>query len=132
MVFSPEIREIIRYLLLVGGGIGAVVSMIIFPIFYFRLTRKYDAMFPKHADLTDAHGIQGEINRTGRYMWCIVRKTLSQRNERIRNITGGYDFRGNASLFDIILCYLMFFFGLLFLVSLSVFFLLTKVFGFDL
>jgi len=58
--------------------------------------------------------------------------TLSQRNERIRNITGGYDFRGNASLFDIILCYLMFFFGLLFLVSLSVFFLLTKVFGFDL
>ena len=132
MVFSPEIREIIRYLLLVGGGIGAVVSMIIFPIFYFRLTRKYDAMFPKHADLTDAHGIQGEINRTGRYMWCIVRKTLSQRNERIRKVTGGYDFRGNAPLLDIILCYVLFFFGLSALGSAITFYLLTKILGIDL
>ena len=131
-MFSPEVKEWLTLLLAVGGSFCGLVSVIIFPIFYFRLTRKYDAMFPDHADLTDARGIRGEINRTGRYMWCIVRKTLSQRNERIRNITGGYDFRGNASLFDIILCYLMFFFGLLFLVSLSVFFLLTKVFGFDL
>ncbi len=131
-MFSPGVKEWLTLLLAVGGSFCGLVSVIIFPIFYFRLTRKYDAMFPDHADLTDARGIRGEINRTGRYMWCIVRKTLSQRNERIRNTTGGYDFRGNASLFDIILCYLMFFFGLLFLVSLSVFFLLTKVFGFDL
>jgi len=130
-VFSPEVKEWLTLLLAVGGSFCGLISAIIFPIFYFRLTRKYDAMFPDHADLTDACGIQGEINRTGRYMWCIVRKTLSQRNERIRKITGGYDFRGNAPLLDIILCYLMFFFGLLFLVSLSVFFLLTKVFGFN-
>ncbi len=64
-------------------------------------------------------------------MWCIVRKGLSQRNERIRNITGGYDFRGNASLFDIILCYLMFFFGLIFIVSAFTFVIITEIFGFD-
>ncbi len=132
MVFSPEAREITRYLLLVGGGISSVVSMIIFPIFYFRLTRKYDAMFPDHADLTDARGIQGEINRTGRYMWCIVRKTLSQRNERIRKVTRGYDFRGNALLLDIILCYLMFFFGLLALGSAITFYILTVILSIDL
>ncbi len=132
MAVSPEAIEIIRYLLLAGGGICGLVGMILLPILYFRLTRKYDAMFPNHDDLTDARGIQGDINRTGRYMWCIVRKTLSQRNERIRKVTEGYDFRGNAPLLDIILCYLMFFFGLSFLGSLLVYFLLAEVFGIDL
>ena len=117
--------------LLVSGGVCGVVTMILLPVMYFRLTRKYDSMFPDHANLTDGIGIQGEINRAGRYMWCIVRKDLSQRNERIRNITGGYDFRGNASLFDIILCYLMFFFGLIFIVSAFTFVTLTEIFGFS-
>lgn len=132
VVLSPEVKEWLTLLLAVGGSFCGLLSVIIFPIFYFRLTRKYDAMFPDHADLTDARGIQGEINRTGRYMWCIVRKTLSQRNERIRKVTGGYDFRGNAPLLDIILCYLMFFSGLLFLLSLSFFIFLTNVLGVDL
>ena len=89
-------------------------------------------MFPDHANLTDGIGIQGEINRSGRYMWCIIRRNLSQRNERIRDITGGYDFRGNASLFDIIECYSTLFFGSLMLISVAIFFILTKIFGIDL
>jgi len=105
MVLSPEVTEWLILLLVLGIGIGGLVGMILLPVMYFRLTRKYDPMFPGHANLTDGIGIQGEINRAGRYMWCIIRKNFSQRNERIRNITGGYDFRGNASLFDIILCY---------------------------
>jgi len=116
--------------LLVGGGISGVVTLVLLPVMYFRLTRKYDPMFPDHANLTDGIGIQGEINRSGRYMWCIIRGNLSQRNERIRNITGGYDFRGNASLFDIILCYSTLFFGLVMLVSGFIFIILTEIFGF--
>ncbi len=117
-------------ILLVSGGLCGVVTMILLPIMYFRLTQKYDPMFSDHANLTDGIGIQGEINRSGRYMWCIIRKNLSQRNERIRNITGGYDFRGNASLFDIILCHLTLFFGSIFLVSVFTYYILTEISGF--
>ena len=102
-------KEFLTILLVGGVGFCGVVTMILLPVMYFRLTRKYAPMFPDHANLTDGIWIQGEINRAGRYMWCIVRKDLSQHNERIRNITGGYDFRGNASLFDIILCHLTLF-----------------------
>ncbi len=119
-------------LLVFGIGICGLAGMIVLIVLYFRLTRKYDAMFPDHADLTDARGIQGEINRTGRYMWCIVRKTLSQRNERIRKVTGGYDFRGNAPLLDIVLCYLLLFSGFTFLGSAIAVFFMTKIFGIDL
>ena len=89
-------------------------------------------MFPSHADLTDARGIQGEINRTGRYMWCFVRKNFSQRNERIRKVTGGYDFRGNAPLFEVILCYLMLFSGFILIVSTLIFIFLTEILGIEL
>jgi len=132
MTFSPEVKEWLTLLLALGIGVSGLVSMILLPVVYFRLTRKYDPMFSDHANLTDGIGIQGEINRAGRYMWCIIRKNLSQHNERIRNITGGYDFRGNASLSDIILCYSLLFFGSIVLVSLVIFFLLTKIFGIDL
>ncbi len=125
-------KELLTILLVGGFGIGGLVFVILFPILYFRLTRKYDAIFPNHADLTDARGIQGEINRTGRYMWCIVRKTLSQRNERIRKVTGGYDFRGNAPVSEIILCYLILFSGFIFISSAFTFFFLTKILGIDL
>lgn len=89
-------------------------------------------MFPDHDDLTDGIWIQGDINRTGRYMWCIVRKNLSQRNERIRRVTGGYDFRGNAPLLDIILCYLLLFFGLSAIGGMFTIVILTEIFGIDL
>ncbi|MCF6211755.1 MAG: hypothetical protein L3J88_14300 [Gammaproteobacteria bacterium] len=125
-------KELLTILLVGGFGIGGLVFVILFPILYFRLTGKYDAIFPNHADLTDARGIQGEINRTGRYMWCIVRKTLSQRNERIRKVTGGYDFRGNAPVSEIILCYLILFSGFIFISSAFTFFFLTKILGIDL
>ena len=117
--------------LLIGGGICGLIGIILLPIMYFRLTRKYDPMFSDHANLTDGIWIQGEINRSGRYMWCIIRKNFSQHNERIRKITGGYDFRGNASLFDIILCYLTLFFGSIFLVSVFTYYILTEIFGFS-
>lgn len=119
-------------ILLVTGGICGFITIILLPAMYFRLTRKYDPLFPDHADLTDGIGIQGEINRSGRYMWCIIRKNLSQRNERIRKITGGYDFRGNASLFDIVLCYSTLVFGSIMLVSGFTFVILTEIFGIDL
>ncbi len=123
-------KEFLTVLLVIGGACG-VMTIIFLPLMYFRLTRKYDPMFPDHANLTDGIGIQGEINRSGRYMWCIIRKNLSQRNERIRKITGGYDFRGNASLFDIILCHLTLLFGSIMLVSGFTFVILTEIFGFD-
>ena len=123
-------KEFLTVLLVIGGACG-VMTMIFLPLMYFRLTRKYDPMFPDHANLTDGIGIQGEINRSGRYMWCIIRKNLSQRNERIRKITGGYDFRGNASLFDIILCHLTLLFGSIMLVSGFTFVIFTEIFGFD-
>ncbi len=124
-------KEFLTILLVGGFGLGGLVSLILLPVMYFRLTRKYDPMFPDHANLTDGIGIQGEINRSGRYMWCIIRKNFSQSNERIRNITGGYDFRGNASLFDIILCYSTLLFGSVMLVSVFIFVILTEIFGID-
>ncbi len=133
MALSFEMKELLGNLLILGGGgIGCLGFVITFPIVYFRLTRKYDAMFPDHDNLTDGIGIQGDVNRTGRYMWCIIRKNLSQRNERIRKVTGGYDFRGNASLSDIVLCYLMLFFGLSAISSALIFIILTKIFDIDL
>ncbi len=124
-------KEFLTILLVGGFGICGLIGIILLPVMYFRLTRKYDPMFPDHANLTDGIWIQGEINRAGRYMWCIIRKNLSQRNERIRKITGGYDFRSNASLFDIILCYSMLFFGSITIISVFTFVILTEVFGFD-
>jgi len=132
MEISIEVKELLTLIFVFGFGICGLVTIILLPIMYFRLTRKYDPMFPDHANLTDGIGIQGEINRAGRYMWCIVRKSLSQRNERIRNITGGYDFRGKASLFDIILCYSMFFFGLTFIISALAFYVVTEILDIDL
>ena len=132
MSLSLETKKVLGDLFIFGSGICGLVGMILLLILYFRLTRKYDTMFPNHDDLTDGVGILGAINRTGRYMWCIVRRNLSQRNERIRKVTGGYDFRGNATALDIVLCYFMLFFGLSFLASLLIFFLLTEVFGIDL
>ncbi len=133
MALSFETKELLGNLLILGGGgVCGLVFMIVLPLVYFRLTRKYDAMFPDHASLTDARGIQGEINRTGRYMWCIIRKTFSQRNERIRKVTGGYDFRGNAPLSEVILCYLMLFSGFILIGSTFLFIILTEIFGIDL
>jgi len=133
MIQTSETNELLGDLLILGGfGIGCLGFVITFSIVYFRLTRKYDAMFPDHDDLTDGIGIQGDVNRTGRYMWCVVRKNLSQRNERIRKVTGGYDFRGNASLLDVVLCYLMLFSGLSAIGSALIFIILTKIFGVDL
>jgi len=133
MALSFETKELLGDFLIFGGiGIGSVMSMILLVVLYFRVTRKYDAMFPSHADLTDARGIQGEINRTGRYMWCFVRKNFSQRNERIRKVTGGYDFRSNAPLSEVILCYLMLFSGFVLIGSTFVFIILTKILGIEL
>ena len=131
-MFSPEVKEWLTLLLAFGTGVSSVVGLALLPILYFRLTRKYDAMFPDHDDLTDGIWMQGDINRTGRYMWCIVRKNLSQRNERIRRVTGGYDFRGNAPLLDIILCYLLLFFGLSAIGGMFTIVILTEIFGIDL
>ena len=118
-------------ILLVSGSICLLVTMILLPVMYFRLTRKYDAMFPGHADLTGGISIQGSISRTGCYVRCTIDKNFNQRNEHIRTITGGYDFRGNASLFDIILCYSTLLFGSIFLVSVFIYYILTEIYDFS-
>ena len=54
-------KEFLTILLIGGFGLCGVVTMILLPIMYFRLTRKYDPMFPDHANLTDGIGIQGKL-----------------------------------------------------------------------
>ncbi len=134
MMLSPEAIEITRYLVLFGGGIGAVGGLSLLLILYFRLTRKYDAMFPEHYLIVPLPSIMGTMVRTGLYAYFIVFENLHKRKHHkiTYEVTNGYDFRGNASWLDIVLSYLHMAFTILLVASLIVFFLLTKVFGFDL
>ena len=134
MAFSPEVIEITRYLLLFGGGIGCLGYFILVAILYFRLTRKYDAMFPEYDRIAPLPLIMGTVIRTSLYAYLIIFKNLIKRKHHkiTYEVTNGYDFRGNASQLDIALSYLYMFFSLLFLGSLIVFFILTTVLGIDL
>ena len=115
-------------------GIGALGFFIFLPILYFRLTRKYDAMFPEYYRIIPLASIMGTVVRTGYYSSFIVFKNLinGKRHKIMRDVTNGYDFRGNASRLDIILSYLYMFIAILLLGSLSIFILLTEVFGINL
>ncbi len=135
MTQSPETKELLGNLLILGGfGIGCLGYLILLAILYFRLTRKYDAMFPEHYRIIPLPLIMGTVIRTGYYTSFIVFKNLinGKRHKIMHDVTNGYDFRGNASRLDIILSYLYMFFGFSALGSLLIFMLLTKVFGIDL
>ncbi len=115
--------------LLVGGiGICGVMSIILFFILYFRLTRKYDAMFPEYDRIVSLPLLMGTVARTGLYTHFIVFKNLSKhkRHSSMHEVTDDYDFRGNASLLDIILSYLMVFCYLTFIFSAFTFYILRK------
>ncbi len=122
-------------ILLVGGiGIGCLGYLILLPILYFRLTRKYDAMFPEYHRIIPLPSITGTVVRTGYYSSFIVFKSLinGKRHKIMYDVTDGYDFRGNASRLDIALSYLNMFFAISASVSIFMFYFLTKILGIDL
>ncbi len=134
MAFSPEAIEITRYLLLFGGGIGCLGYLILVVILYFRLTRKYDAMFPDYHHIIPLPSIMGAVVRTGYYSTFITFKNRinSRRHKIMYDVTNGYDFRGNAPRLDIILSYLYLLFGFMFIGSAFILIVLTEIFGIDL
>jgi len=134
MTLSPEVKEWLTLLLAFGGGISGLTGMILLLVLYFRLTRKYDAMFPEYDRVVPLPLIMGTVARTGYYAAFIVFKNLinGKRHKLMRDVTNGYDFRGNASLLDIMLSYSYIFFALTFTVSIFIFVILTKIFGIDL
>ncbi len=117
-----------------GIGIGCLGYFILVATLYFRLTRKYDAMFPEYDRIVPFPLIMGTVIRTSLYAYLIIFKNLIKRkHHRITyEVTNGYDFRGNASRLDIVLSYSYMFFVFLFVGSLLIFILLTEVFGIDL
>ncbi|PCI11938.1 MAG: hypothetical protein COB71_10955 [Thiotrichales bacterium] len=76
----------------------------------------------------------GAVVRTGYYSGLIIFKKLihSKRHRVIHDVTNGYDFRGNAPLFDIFLSYLYLVIGFLTIGSLIVLLFFTKVLGVNL
>jgi len=135
MIQTSETNELLGDLLILGGfGIGCLGYLILLIILYFRLTRKYDAMFPEYYRIIPLPLIMGTVVRTGLYAYFIVFKNLGKhkRHAIMHDVTNDYDFRSNASLLDVVLCYLMLFFGFSALGSLLIFMLLTKIFGIDL
>ena len=115
-------------------AIGCLGYLIMLPILYFRLTRKYDAMFPEYYRIIPLASIIGVVVRTGYYASFILFKNLinGKRHKIMYDVTNGYDFRGNASRLDIFLSYLYLFFTILLLGSLIIFIFLTKVLGIEL
>ncbi len=135
MTLSPEIKELLGNLLILGGGgIGCLGYLILLAILYFRLTRKYDTMFPEYHRIVPLPLIMGTVVRTGLYAYCIIFRNLSKRKRHkvTYEVTNGYDFRGNASQLDVVLSYLYMFFGFMFMISAVTFVILTEIFGIDL
>ena len=135
MTQSSETKELLGDLLILGGfGIGCLGYLILLIILYFRLTRKYDAMFPEYYRIIPLPLIMGAIVRTGYYIAFIIFKNLinGKHHKTMHDVTNGYDFHSNASRLDIVLSYLYMFFGFSALGSLLIFMLLTKVFGINL
>jgi len=134
VALSFETKELLGDLLVFGGGIGGLGYLIMLPIMYFRLTRKYDAMFPEYYRIIPLPLIMGTVVRTGYYIGFIVFKNLinGKRHKIIYEVTNGYDFRGNASRLDIVLSYLYMFFGFMLLAGAFTFYILTEIFGIDL
>ncbi|MCF6323448.1 MAG: hypothetical protein L3J89_03845 [Gammaproteobacteria bacterium] len=131
MGMSPVTKEWLASILALGFGFGCLVGMILLLFLYFRLTRKYDAMFPEYDRIIPLPLLMGTVVRTGYYSGLIVFKNLihSKRHHVIHDVTNGYNFRGNAPLLDIILSYLYLFIGFLTVGSLIALFFLTKVLG---
>ncbi len=135
MALSLEMKALLGDFLILGGiGICGLVSMILFVILYFRLTRKYDVMFPEYDRIIPLPFLMGTVVRTGLYAHHIAFKNLSKhkRHSIMHEVTNHYDFRGNAPLFDITLSYLMVFSSLIFLASVFTFYILKKILGIDL
>jgi len=126
-------KEFLTILLVGGFGVGCLGYLILLPILYFRLTRKYDAMFPEYHRIVPLPSLAGTVVRTGYYASFIVFRNHinGKRHKIMRDVTNGYDFRNNAPLLDIFLCHLMFFFVLSALVGTVIFVILTEIFGFD-
>ena len=129
-MLPQDTTYILQVILLVGGiGIGGIGSLALLPILYFRLTRKYDAMFPEHDRMIPISSIMGVALRTSCYAWCIAFRNFTKykRNKRIYQVTGDYDFRGNAPKLDIFLSYLLFVLSVFATISAVLIFIVTGV-----
>jgi len=98
-----NIKEMSFYIggfLFVLGFFATVVGM-------FTLGRKFDKVFNKApAGPFDPNlPLLGWFTRTMAYMCCIVQKNKSKKDRFLAPVYKGYDFRGNANLFDKILSY---------------------------
>ena len=133
-MLSSETKDALTIILAVGGGGGGLVYIVLLAVLYFRLTRKYDAIFPNHERMIPLPATVGTIVRTGCYAWCIVFKNFTKykRNKRIYQVTGDYNFRVNASTTDIILSYLFLFSLVCFLFSAITFYVIHKIFSIEL
>ncbi|MBL4763138.1 MAG: protein-disulfide reductase DsbD, partial [Gammaproteobacteria bacterium] len=88
-----------------GLGIACLGFFILIPFLYFRLTRKYDAMFPEYHRIVPLPSVMGAVARTGLYAYFIVFRNLhkDKRHKITYEVTNNYDFRGNALRMDIVL-----------------------------
>ena len=126
-------KQILTDILLFSGGFSAIASMVILVVVYFRLTRKYDAMFPGYYRISAAGtSLLGNIHRTGAYAKLIVFRNKSKRIKHIKEITGGYDFRGNAPTLDIVLSHLLLFLAIYAIISATIVFIMTRILGIEL
>ncbi|MCF6324748.1 MAG: hypothetical protein L3J89_10595 [Gammaproteobacteria bacterium] len=134
MGISFETKEWLASTFAFGVVISCLVGMILLPILYFRLTRKYDAMFPEYNRIIPFPSIAGTVLRTGYYSSFIVFKNHinGKRHIIMHDVTNGYDFRGNASMLDIVLSYLYIIITFLFIGSLIALLFFTKVLGVEL
>ena len=132
-IFSPNIAHAIFILFLVSFGVCGLGGLLLLAILYFRLTRKYDAIFSDHDRMVPMPSIMGTALRTSCYALCIIFRnfTKKKRNKRIYEVTGDYDFRANASKADILLSYLLFIFSMVTTVSVFIVFIMSKTLNID-
>ncbi len=117
-----------------GFGFGCLGFFILFPVLYWRLTRKYDAMFPEYYRIVPLPSVMGTVARTGLYAYFIVFRNLRKhkRHKITYEVTNNYDFRGNALRVDIALSYLYVFIAFLTLGSLTALLVFTEILGVNL
>jgi len=134
MGISLETKEWLASLFALGLGIACLGFFILIPFLYFRLTRKYDAMFPEYHRIVPLPSVMGAVARTGLYAYFIVFRNLhkDKRHKITYEVTNNYDFTGNALRMDIVLSYLYVFIAFLFIASLIALLFFTKVLGVNL
>ena len=102
-------------------------------ILYFRLTRKYDAMFPEQNKIFPASSLISLLGKTGYYTWSSAFKGFAKlkRNQAYYNAYNQYDFYGNSSALDRALGYILLFCIVFGLGSALAIFIITRILGIE-